>query len=152
MARLLVITIKNIRMREVIEEQNRTLEQKVEERTEALQEKTNDILNMMQNMHQGLFTIMEGGIIHHEYAAYLEQILETDKIANRNFMDLLFKDTNLGTDRIDQVQTAVEALLGSDEMMFDFNSHLLATEIVISLPDDRTKILELDWDPIIARR
>jgi chemotaxis protein histidine kinase CheA len=34
-------------------------------------------------------------------------------------------------------------------MMFDFNSHLLATEIVISLDDDRTKILELDWDPII---
>ncbi|PIY11040.1 MAG: hypothetical protein COZ18_04780, partial [Flexibacter sp. CG_4_10_14_3_um_filter_32_15] len=57
-ARLLVITIKNIRMREVIEEQNRTLEQKVEERTQALREKTNDILNMMQNMHQGLFTIM----------------------------------------------------------------------------------------------
>lgn len=148
-ARLLVITIKNIRMREVIEEQNRTLEQKVASRTEALQEKTNDILSMMQNMHQGLFTIMEGGIIHHEYAAYLEAILETDKIANRNFMDLLFSDTNLGSDRCNQVATAVEALLGSDEMMFDFNSHLLATEIVISLPDDSTKILELDWDPII---
>jgi HAMP domain-containing protein/HPt (histidine-containing phosphotransfer) domain-containing protein len=148
-ARLLVITIKNIRMREVIEEQNRTLEHKVEERTQALQEKTNDILSMMQNMHQGLFTIMEGGIIHHEYAAYLEAILETDRIANRNFMDLLFRNTNLGSDRCDQVATAVEALLGSDEMMFDFNSHLLANEIVISLDDDRTKILELDWDPII---
>jgi two-component system chemotaxis sensor kinase CheA len=148
-ARLLVITIKNIRMREVIEEQNRTLEHKVAQRTEALQEKTNDILNMMQNMHQGLFTIMEGGIIHHEYAAYLEAILETDKIANRNFMDLLFSNCNLGSDRRDQVSTAVEALLGSDEMMFDFNSHLLATEIVASLPGDCTKILELDWDPII---
>lgn len=148
-ARLLVITIKNIRMREVIEEQNRTLEQKVEERTAALREKTNDILNMMQNMHQGLFTIMEGGIIHHEYAAYLEAIMETDKIANRNFMDLLFSNSNLGSDRLDQVSTAVEALLGSDEMMFDFNSHLLATEIIITVKDDRTKILELDWDPII---
>jgi HAMP domain-containing protein len=148
-ARLLVITIKNIRMREVIEEQNRTLEQKVEERTQALQEKTNDILNMMQNMHQGLFTIMEGGVIHHEYAAYLEAILETDKIANRNFMDLLFNSCNLGSDRLNQVETAVEALLGSDEMMFDFNSHLLANEIVVSLEGDRTKILELDWDPII---
>ncbi|NQZ06919.1 MAG: GAF domain-containing protein, partial [Algicola sp.] len=148
-ARLLVITIKNIRMREVIEEQNRTLEHKVASRTEALQEKTNDILSMMQNMHQGLFTIMEGGIIHHEYAAYLEAILDTDRIANRNFMDLLFSDTNLGSDRCNQVATAVEALLGSDEMMFEFNSHLLATEIIISLPNDTTKILELDWDPII---
>ncbi|MFT5162955.1 MAG: HAMP domain-containing protein, partial [Alteromonadaceae bacterium] len=148
-ARLLVITIKNIRMREVIEEQNRTLEHKVAQRTEALQEKTNDILSMMQNMHQGLFTIMQGGIIHHEYAAYLEAILQTDKIANRNFMDLLFSNTNLGSDRCDQVSNAVDALLGADEMMFDFNSHLLASEIIINLDNDKTKILELDWDPII---
>lgn len=147
-ARLLVITIKNIRMREVIEEQNHTLEEKVAQRTLSLQEKTNDILSMMQNMHQGLFTIMHGGIVHHEYAAYLEEILQTDKIAGHHFMDLLFCDTNLGSDRCDQVSTAIDALIGADEMMFEFNSHLLATEIVISLGDN-TKILELDWDPII---
>jgi len=149
-ARLLVITIKNIRMREVIEEQNRTLEQKVEERTQALREKTNDILNMMQNMHQGLFTIMVGGVIHHEYAAYLEQILGTKKIANHNFMDLLFSQSNLGVDRKDQVATAVDALIGSDEMMFDFNAHLLAQEIQFQPKEGPNKILELDWDPIIA--
>lgn len=148
-ARLLVITIKNIRMRQVIEEQNRTLEQKVEQRTQALQEKTNDIMNMMQNMHQGLFTIMEGGVIHHEYAAYLEEILDTNQIAGRNFMDLLFSGSNLGVDRLNQVQTAVEALLGSDEMMFEFNAHLLAAEIVVDIDGGQQKILELDWDPII---
>ncbi|WP_144393851.1 HAMP domain-containing protein [Pleionea sediminis] len=149
-ARLLVITIKNIRMREVIEEQNRTLELKVKERTAELQVKTNDILNMMQNMHQGLFTVMEGGVVHHEYAAYLEEILETKKIAKRNFMDLLFNQSNLGSDRLDQVSTAVESLLGSDEMMFEFNSHLLPTEYNI-LNDDKSvhKVVELDWDPIV---
>ncbi|WP_196137152.1 GAF domain-containing protein [Aliikangiella sp. G2MR2-5] len=148
-ARLLVITIKNIRMREVIEEQNRTLEQKVEERTSELREKTNDISNMLTNMHQGLFTVMEGGMVHHEYAAYLEEILETNKVANRNFMDLLFSNANIGSDQRNQIQTAVDALVGSDEMMFDFNSHLLATEIVYSVENDRSKILELDWDPIV---
>jgi len=62
-ARSVTITIKNIAMREVIEEQNRTLEQKVQERTRELQEKTNDILSMMENMHQGLFTVMQDGTI-----------------------------------------------------------------------------------------
>ncbi|MCO7223731.1 GAF domain-containing protein [Pleionea sp. CnH1-48] len=148
-ARLLVITIKNIRMREVIEEQNRTLEQKVEARTAELAEKTNDISSMLMNMHQGLFTIMEGGIIHHEYAVYLEKIFETQHIASRNFMDLLFTDTDIGSNGQDQVKTAIEALIGSDEMMYDFNSHLLITEVSKTMEDGRVKILDFDWDPII---
>jgi len=148
-ARLLVITIKNIRMREVIEEQNRTLEHKVEERTVALAAKTNDISSMLMNMHQGLFTVMEGGIIHHEYAAYLEQIFETDQIANRNVMDLLFAGSDLGSNGLDQVKTALDALMGSDEMMFDFNSHLLVTEVSKTMEDGRVKILDFDWDPIV---
>lgn len=150
-ARLLVITIKNIRMRELIEEQNRTLEQKVEARTAELQQKTNDVANMLANMHQGLFTIMDGGTIHHEYAAYLGTIMDTNRIANRNFMDLLFPQSDLGSDAINQVETAVSSLLGSDEMMFDFNSHLLVKEFTKEMPDGKKKILELDWDPIVYR-
>ncbi|MEJ2680107.1 MAG: HAMP domain-containing protein [Gammaproteobacteria bacterium] len=152
--RLLVITIKNIRMREIIEEHNHTLEQKVEERTAALQEKTNDILSMMQNMHQGLFTIMENGLIHHEYAVYLKTIFETDDIANRCFMDLLFSNTNLGSNTLNQIETTVKSLLGEDEMMFEVNAHMLITEYTCFFghsreTQEREKIVQLDWNPII---
>ena len=51
-ARQLVTTVKNIRMRETIEEHNRTLEQKVLERTAELRQKNQDIQAMMQNMQQ----------------------------------------------------------------------------------------------------
>ena len=149
-ARSLVTTIKSIRMREVIEEQNRNLEAKVEERTAELRQKNNDIANMMANMHQGLFTITAGGLIHPEYAAYLEKIFETDRIADRNFADLLFSNTTAGSDSVDQNITGVDAIVGEDEMMYDFNSHCLMTEMVIKMDDDREKILELDWDPIIS--
>jgi putative methionine-R-sulfoxide reductase with GAF domain/CHASE3 domain sensor protein/HPt (histidine-containing phosphotransfer) domain-containing protein len=149
-ARSLVTTIKSIRMREVIEEQNRNLEAKVEERTAELRQKNNDIANMMANMHQGLFTITAGGLIHPEYAAYLEQIFETDRIADRNFADLLFSNTTAGSDSVDQNITGVDAIVGEDEMMYDFNSHCLMTEMVIKMEDGREKILELDWDPIIS--
>ncbi|PIP79333.1 MAG: hypothetical protein COW84_09775 [Gammaproteobacteria bacterium CG22_combo_CG10-13_8_21_14_all_40_8] len=145
----LVTTIKNIHMREVIEEQNRTLEEKVRERTAELRQKNQDIATMMANMLQGLFTVVEGGIIHHEYSAHLEEILETENIANRNFMDLIFHHTNLGLDTLNQIQTAVDSLLGMDEMMFEFNSHLLVKEVVVTLDDGREKMLDLDWVPII---
>ncbi len=149
-ARSLVTTIKSIRMREVIEEQNRNLEAKVEERTAELRQKNNDIANMMANMHQGLFTITAGGLIHPEYASYLEKIFETDRIADRNFADLLFSNTTAGSDSVDQNITGVDAIVGEDEMMYDFNSHCLMTEMVIKMEDGREKILELDWDPIIS--
>lgn len=144
----LVTTIKNIRMREVIEEQNRNLEKKVEERTAALAQKNRDIASMMANMTQGLFTITQGGLIHPEYASYLETIFETKRIADRNFADLLFSSTNLSVDVVDQAITAVDAIVGEDEMMYDFNSHCLPSEMIIKLEDGREKVLETDWDPI----
>jgi len=150
-ARLLITTIKNIRMRETIEEQNRTLEQKVRERTAELKQKNEDVAVMMANLHQGLFTIMTGGIVHHEYSKHLEDILGTKNIANRNFMDLLFADSSLGDDEGDQVSTAVSSLLGSDAMMFDFNSHLLVTEIIMNMKKENRKIIELDWVPIVDK-
>ena len=145
----LVTTIKNIRMVEVIEEHNRNLEKKVEERTAALKQKNDDIANMLSNMHQGLFTIIEGGTIHPEYAAYLETIFETKSIANRSFTELLFANSKLSTDVIDSATTAVAAIVGEDSMMYDFNSHLLVNEITLQFADLPDKLIELDWDPII---
>lgn len=146
-ARSVAITIKNIGMREVIEEQNRTLEHKVQERTRELQIKTNDILSMMENMHQGLFTVMDGGFIHHEYASFLETIFETDKIAGTNVIDLLFVKSNLGSDQLDQVTTAIDAIIGEESMMWEFNSHLLINEYSINL-NGNEKIISIEWDPI----
>jgi HAMP domain-containing protein/signal transduction histidine kinase len=147
-ARSVTITIKNINMREVIEDQNRNLEHKVEERTQELQVKTNDILSMMENMHQGLFTIMNEGLIHHEYASFLETIFERDDIAGSNFMELLFSKSKLGNDQLDQVSTGIDAIIGEDAMMWEFNSHLLVNEYSIYL-DGVEKIVAVEWDPII---
>lgn len=149
LSRSLSTSLKNIDMREVIEEQNRTLEQKVEERTAALQEKTNDIMCMMENMHQGLLTVTRSGQVHPEYAAYCETIFETKEIAEQEAMALLFARSNLGSNVTDQIKTALDALLGEDEMMWDFNSHLLVNEAQIAFEDGREKTLEFDWDPIV---
>ena len=148
LSRMLFITISNIALGDVIREHARTLEHKVEERTAELRAKTNDIQSMMEHMHQGLFTIMENGLIHNEYASYCEKIFETKEIAGTPAMSLLFSKSDVGTNSLDQIKTAVDSIIGEDELMWEFNSHLLISEFKINL-DDTTKILHLDWDPII---
>lgn len=120
---------------------------------ENLRIKTNDLMSMMQNMHTGLFTITQDETIHREYSAFIEDIFETQDVAGQNYNALLFNHSSLGSDALNQVSAAVTSLLGADEMMYDFNQHLLVKEFTITLvasgQQAHEKILELDWDPII---
>ncbi|CBL45601.1 Hypothetical protein HDN1F_20180 [gamma proteobacterium HdN1] len=121
---------------------------------ENLRIKTNDLMCMMQHMHSGLFTILEDETIHREYSACLEDIFETQQISGKNYADLLFRSAKLGADTRDQVNAAVTSLLGADEMMFEFNSHLLISEFTAEFANEAgetsEKILEVDWDAIVT--
>lgn len=147
LAQMVLVSQRNIRLKNKIHKQNANLESTVRERTASLQEKTNDIHSMMQNMHQGLFTISENGAIHQEYAEYLENIFETKNIAGLNAVDFLFQHATLGSDVQNQVSTVIQMLIGCDEIMFDFNSHLLVKDFKINIGKTE-KQLELEWAPI----
>lgn len=127
---------------------NDRLEDLVAERTQQLRQKTNDISTMLQNMPQGILTIMAGGTIHPEYSAYLETIFETDDIAGRDMMDLVFSDTDLGPDVLAQVAAVPGVCIGEDRMNFEFNTHVMVKEFQKHMPDGRLKALELTWSPI----
>jgi two-component system chemotaxis sensor kinase CheA len=118
------------------------------QRTAELREKTNDIHTMLQNMEQGILTIVDGGRIHPEYSAYLETIYETKDVSGESAMDFLFGDSNLGSDAFSQVEATIAACLGEDRMNFDFNSHLLVSEVSMLMPNGETKFLHLSWSPI----
>ncbi len=128
---------------------NENLEGIVAERTLALRQKTADIQSMLQNMPQGVLTIVAGNKIHPEYSAYLETIFETTSIANRDPMDLVFANTNLGADTLSTVEVSIASVIGEDTMNYEFNSHLLITEFIVRMEDGRTKALELSWSPIV---
>ncbi|HLA33362.1 MAG TPA: HAMP domain-containing protein [Rhodocyclaceae bacterium] len=148
-ARMTVITIKNIQMLEVIEQHNRTLEEKILERTAELRQKTNDVNNMLQNMRQGIFTIVTGGVIHHEYSTFLADIFETREVALKPALSFLFANSSVGADELSQMDASLGSMVGEDAVMFEFNSHLLSTEYSKTFPDGRTKILALDWNPVL---
>ena len=121
---------------------------KIQESSLQLKQKTADIQAMLQNMQQGILTVVEGAVVHSEYSAYLEAIFETGDIAGRSLMDLVFADTDLGADVLSQVDAASFACLGEDAINFAFNEHLLVTEISKRMPDGRVKILDLNWSAI----
>ncbi len=124
------------------------MQARLAERTEQLRQKTNDINAMLQNMPQGVLTVVKGGGIHPEYSAYMATIFETNKIADRPVMELVFSGSNLGADVLSQIDTTIDSVIGEDEMQYDFNSHLLVTEFDMTMPDGRLKSIGLSWSPI----
>ncbi|RKF46014.1 ATP-binding protein [Paraburkholderia fungorum] len=122
--------------------------EKIQESSAQLKQKTADIQAMLQNMQQGILTVVDGAVIHSEYSAYLEDIFETKDIAGRALMDLVFSDTDLGSDVLSQVDAAAHACLGEDCINFAFNQHLLVGEISKRMADGRVKILDLSWSAI----
>jgi len=142
--------VENKRLVTELTDMNENLEGIVAERTLALRQKTADIQSMLQNMPQGVLTIVAGNKIHPEYSAYLETIFETASIADRGLMDLVFSNTNLGADTLSTVEVSVASCIGEDAMNYEFNSHLLVTEFTLRMEDGRTKALELSWSPIVS--
>ena len=122
--------------------------EKIQQSSAQLKRKTADIQAMLQNMQQGILTVVEGATIHNEYSAYLEAIFETNEIAGRSLMDLVFSRTDLDAETLAQIDAAVHACLGEDDVNFAFNQHLLVNEITRTLPDGRAKVLDLSWSAI----
>src|SRR5471032_3305529 len=79
---------------------------KIQENSALLKQKTADIQAMLQNMQQGILTVVDGAVVHSEYSAYLEAIFETHDIAGRGMMDLVFTDSDIGSDALSQVEAA----------------------------------------------
>ncbi|NLP59667.1 HAMP domain-containing protein [Paraburkholderia sacchari] len=126
--------------------------EKIQHNSAQLERKTADIQAMLQNMQQGILTVVEGASVHDEYSAYLEAIFETREIAGRALMDLVFSHTNLDADTLAQIDAAVHACIGEDDVNFAFNQHLLVNEITRTMPDGRKKVLDLSWSAITDER
>jgi len=152
MAVLVFFIRNNMKMMTIIAVQNATLEDRVAERTAQLSQKTNDINAMLQNMKLGVSTVVPGNLIHPEYSDYLRTIFSIDDLAGKDLIDSLFAKSSLGVDAKDQIKVALGAILGEEAMMFDFNSHLLATEMSVSAEDGTHKVVQMDWSPIIGNQ
>lgn len=138
----------NGQMMAVIAEQNANLELRVTERTAQLQQKTNDINAMLQNMALGVCTVVPGNRIHPEHSSYLRTFSRMEDLADQLLLPTVLGRAVLSEDVRDQIATALSSVLGEDQMMFDFNSHLLPAEVNLEDPDGSQRVAQLQWSPI----
>lgn len=125
-----------------------TMVNEIDKSSTMLKQKTTDMLALLQNMPQGVLAVEGDGLIHPEYSAYLENILQRGDISGHAFMEVVFAHAALSRDTLSQVEAAIGACLGEDEINFEFNSHLLVTEFEKRMADGSSKILDLNWSPI----
>jgi two-component system, chemotaxis family, sensor kinase CheA len=113
-----------------------------------IHEKSQNIQAMLENIPQGILTIVAGNVIHPEYSTYLKEMFETSDIEGANVMDLVFSHSSLGADTVAQVEAAMAACIGEDRMNLEFNAHVLVTQFDKHFQNGRVKSLELSWSPI----
>jgi HAMP domain-containing protein/HPt (histidine-containing phosphotransfer) domain-containing protein len=123
--------------------------EKIQQASSQLKQKTADMQAVLQHIPQGILTVVAGNRVHPEYSAFLETVFETQDIAGRDLMELVFADTNLGADTLAQIEAIGGACIDEDVMNFNFNEHLMVGEVEKKMADGRVKILDLGWSPII---
>lgn len=123
---------------------------KIEASAAEVRSKNANIRAMLQALPEGILTLEAGGCIHPEYSAHLTTILGDQAFAGMNVMHAVFARSQLSDDERDALEAALGACIGEDRMNFDFNAHLLPTEIRWQQDDScEAKILELCWEPMV---
>ncbi|MBQ48283.1 MAG: hypothetical protein CMP10_12720 [Zetaproteobacteria bacterium] len=126
-----------------------TLDQKVQERTIDLEEKNRNIGSMLENLPQGILTIVPGMVIHHEYSKFLESIFEEEELAGKNAVDFIFSDSTISVDVLSQIRSTIFSSLGETLFNYELNDEILPTEITKVFGDEHKKYLEISWAPIV---
>jgi signal transduction histidine kinase len=111
---------------------------------------TRDVKMILKNIHQGIFTIRAPGLmVGDDYSSFLERILETKTIKDRNAMDLVFAGSDLNAEQKSMVQTILEGSIEESPLNFELNQDNLIREMHLRTPSGQEKILLMDWQPVV---
>ena len=132
-----------------IEKLNRKLAIHNQQLDLLVEEKTRDIRSILTNIPQGICLLKGEEIeVSQEFSAYMNEIVETEKIAGSNFIDMVFEKSNVSKDDQSQMFTTLLSGIGEDLFAFEVNSHLLVHEFR-TIKDGQQQIFEIDWSPIV---
>jgi two-component system chemotaxis sensor kinase CheA len=131
----------------IIEQQNVSLEQKVQDRTAQLEQKTKELTVVFSSLQEGIVTFSRTEKLDPQPSPYLLEIFGIGGVEGLSLGQLLFGQQT--SDAAAQCLSALDAILGSSDLNFDFNRFLLPRDHVITV-NGRTRILDLSWSPVVA--
>jgi len=103
---------------------------------------------MLRSLDQGIFSFGPGGKINSEHSEYLKTILGKDQVAGDDVFEVLFKESNIKPDVVDQARNAALASLGEEMITFELNADRFPREIT-RRSESGNKTLEVDWQPLL---
>ncbi len=126
-----------------------TMIARIQEGAELVAQRNADIRAMLQAIPEGILTIDGAGTIQGEYSPFALELLEQEELAGQSVHALLFERSPLAADARSQIEAAIAAIVGEDEMNFEFNAHLLPRSLERVHPTaGRSQQLELHWAPM----
>ncbi len=130
------LSVKN----EEIEEINKNLEVIVENRTRELK-------TIFHNIPQGVASLDQQGLISPQYSHHLEQVLEQKNLGQKSIFDVLFANSELSGDKIDQIRQTLASAVQEDILNFEINVGNLPLEIARKSAKGSSQWLALTWSP-----
>jgi len=131
-----------------MEKLNQNLDLLVNKRKAILIKKSAEIKEIFSNISEVILVICQDKTIDVEYSDYSTQILNTDVIAGRNAVSVLFDNTDVSEHCKQQLEEALEQCFGNTITAFEQQSALLIYECTKQgIKGDRD--LELVWHPIV---
>ncbi|HYX32300.1 MAG TPA: 7TM diverse intracellular signaling domain-containing protein [Oligoflexus sp.] len=144
------IHINQTQARVRIEKLNEELQHHIKHINEIVEEKTRAIRSIMKTIRQGILSIQGADFrIHPDYSAHLEVMFGKSVLRSADAFDFLFERSNLGQDQVRQVKAVVEICIGSDGFNFEANMDRLPKEMLLGQGDEKQRVIELDWYPIL---
>ncbi len=126
-----------------IRQLNMNLEHKVEEQTR-------DIKMILKNIHQGVLTITSSKnfTIDSHYSTHLHHLVEEENIEGKNVIELIFRNSNLSSDKINSIMAVIHVSLGESLFSWELNKDILINEFSRDF-NGKLNFFEIDWIPII---
>ena len=126
-----------------------SLDNLVVRRTEELEKSTRSVVSILKNISSGIFTISEGGVIDPLYSDALHDLLETNKIAGRDPVELLFGTSDADPDRSSLMRNCFSSV-GSPMLEWKLNQHHLPATSLLNFGSVQ-KTFKLNYDPILSK-
>lgn len=119
-----------------------------------VERQTRDIKSILQNIKQGIFTLVpphkEAG---DQYSDHLIQLLGKENITGQTLDQLLLKESNLTSEARSQIEAAVDATLGENTLAFEMNEDNFIKELTFKKGSGQDpSIFEVDWNPIVNQQ